>query len=335
MMNANSRRSTMDYTVPPEFMKDGFMMYCYKVLPCNNPKPHVWSTCPFSHTGERAVRRDPRVFQYSPTICPYMRNGLYCPDGDICCFSHHVFESCLHPSRFKTELCNMGKKCTRRLCFFAHGEDDLRKPSSNRLPPVVPDGTMMPDMVSAADPIQEVLPAMKSPAPAAADAGSCRSSLSVEELRSFKTEDLLHLLMERLAVSAPSADASNASSPTGIQTGGLHGCINDSPNASFSNSLDAATIASLAPHVLQSAFSAPSLVQPMALDSGSLAIPGAEDPAVKQLMWQHQQTQYDSAQSMFSSEPLALPGQLGLGYQLTAPAGMYETRRTSSVSGWF
>lgn len=181
-----------------EFMSDEFMMYCYKIAPCTNPKPHVWSTCPFGHTGERASRRDLRVYQYSPTICPYMRNGIYCPDGDICCFSHHVFESCLHPSRFKTELCNKGTKCTRRLCFFAHGEAELRSPSSTPPPPAE-------CLIST----HSVLHKDNGEAASHSSQGNGHISGLAESLKSLKVEDLLYILLQKMTLEGGQANQNN------------------------------------------------------------------------------------------------------------------------------
>jgi hypothetical protein len=41
----------------------------------------------------------------------------------------------MHPSRFRAQLCSFGKDCNRRICFFAHTQEQLRIPSE----PVVAD----------------------------------------------------------------------------------------------------------------------------------------------------------------------------------------------------
>ena len=46
--------------------------------------------------------------------------------GDRCLFSHNVYESWLHPSRFRTGMCAFGPKCSRTVCFFAHSAAELR-----------------------------------------------------------------------------------------------------------------------------------------------------------------------------------------------------------------
>jgi hypothetical protein len=41
-----------------------------------------------------------------------------CAQGVNCALAHSVFESWLHPSRFRTQLCCFGSSCKRRICFF-------------------------------------------------------------------------------------------------------------------------------------------------------------------------------------------------------------------------
>ncbi|KAJ9509654.1 hypothetical protein QJQ45_011334 [Haematococcus lacustris] len=75
---------------------------------------------------EKAKRRDPRLHQYTGVACPEMKKSMTCPRGDSCTFSHNVFEYWLHPSRYRTQLCNDGIGCNRKVCFFAHTLDELR-----------------------------------------------------------------------------------------------------------------------------------------------------------------------------------------------------------------
>jgi hypothetical protein len=35
----------------------------------------------------------------------------------------------LHPTRYRTQLCNDGSNCRRKICFFAHSLDELRVPA--------------------------------------------------------------------------------------------------------------------------------------------------------------------------------------------------------------
>lgn len=55
--------------------------------------------------------------------------GEQCELGAACPHSHHVFESWLHPQKFRTMLCKDGDDCHREVCFFAHGQEQLRVPT--------------------------------------------------------------------------------------------------------------------------------------------------------------------------------------------------------------
>eukprot|EP00878_Enallax_costatus_P018221 GHUV01019174.1.p1 GENE.GHUV01019174.1~~GHUV01019174.1.p1 ORF type:complete len:618 (+),score=279.54 GHUV01019174.1:256-2109(+) len=55
--------------------------------------------------------------------------GEQCELGAACPHSHHVFESWLHPQKFRTMLCKDGDSCNREVCFFAHGQEQLRVPT--------------------------------------------------------------------------------------------------------------------------------------------------------------------------------------------------------------
>ncbi|KAF6259880.1 hypothetical protein COO60DRAFT_1625932 [Scenedesmus sp. NREL 46B-D3] len=101
-----------------------FLMYGYKVVPCSKRYRHDWSVCPFSHTGEMAARRDPS--RYLPIFCYHSKQRLPCPRGEECPYSHNLFEYWLHPQRYRTEMCQFGASCTRPVCFFAHGDHQLR-----------------------------------------------------------------------------------------------------------------------------------------------------------------------------------------------------------------
>lgn len=107
------------------FSTDHFRMFQFKVLTCPRARSHDWTECPYAHPAEKARRRDPRKFLYSATACPDYRKGS-CKRGDTCQFAHGVFECWLHPSRYRTHLCKDGTNCRRRVCFFAHTNDQLR-----------------------------------------------------------------------------------------------------------------------------------------------------------------------------------------------------------------
>lgn len=44
-----------------------------QVLPCSKRFCHDWTVCPFAHPGEKARRRDPRLFTYTGIACPDMK----------------------------------------------------------------------------------------------------------------------------------------------------------------------------------------------------------------------------------------------------------------------
>lgn len=110
-----------------ELQDPNFLMYSYKVKPCQKKYRHDWRVCPFAHEGESAARRDPRKYKYVGVACPYAKQGKTCPRGQSCPCTHNVFEYWLHPTRFRTEICSQGTKCNRSCCFFAHTDSELRK----------------------------------------------------------------------------------------------------------------------------------------------------------------------------------------------------------------
>ncbi|KAK7311403.1 hypothetical protein RJT34_09533 [Clitoria ternatea] len=109
------------------FSTDHFRMFQFKIKNCPRGRSHDWTHCPYAHPAEKARRRDPRKYHYSGVACPDYRKGT-CKRGDTCQFAHGVFECWLHPSRYRTQLCKDGTGCRRRVCFFAHTDDQLRVP---------------------------------------------------------------------------------------------------------------------------------------------------------------------------------------------------------------
>ncbi|KAL1562242.1 hypothetical protein AAHA92_04840 [Salvia divinorum] len=108
------------------FSCDDFRMFGFKVRRCAVARSHDWTDCPFAHPGEKARRRDPRRYHYSGGACPDFRRGGDCGRGDACEYAHGVFESWLHPARYRTQPCKDGTGCRRRVCFFAHTPEQLR-----------------------------------------------------------------------------------------------------------------------------------------------------------------------------------------------------------------
>ncbi|OVA08501.1 zinc finger protein [Macleaya cordata] len=124
--DTNSDFSGYDsYVSPVTYSCDEFRMYDFKVRRCTRDGPHEWVECPYAHPGEKASRRDPLKFNYGATGCTDFRKG-YCKKGDSCEYAHGVFESWLHPDRYRTQPCKDGTDCRRRVCFFAHTAEQLR-----------------------------------------------------------------------------------------------------------------------------------------------------------------------------------------------------------------
>lgn len=107
------------------FSTDEFRMFSFKVRPCSRAYSHDWTECPFVHPGENARRRDPRKYHYSCVPCPDFRKGA-CRRGDMCEYAHGVFECWLHPAQYRTRMCKDGTSCNRRVCFFAHTQEEMR-----------------------------------------------------------------------------------------------------------------------------------------------------------------------------------------------------------------
>ncbi|CAL9166381.1 zinc finger CCCH domain-containing protein 2-like [Musa acuminata AAA Group] len=108
------------------YSSDEFRMYEFKVRRCMRGRSHDWTDCPFAHPGEKARRRDPRRYHYSGAVCPEFRRSGSCPRGDACELAHGVFECWLHPARYRTMPCKDGRRCRRKICFFAHFPRQLR-----------------------------------------------------------------------------------------------------------------------------------------------------------------------------------------------------------------
>ncbi|CAA7392082.1 unnamed protein product [Spirodela intermedia] len=105
---------------------DEFRMYCFKIRRCSKTRSHDWTQCPYAHRGEKARRRDPRKFPYHGVSCAEFRRAGACSKGQLCQFSHGVFEFWLHPARYRTRPCKAGMQCQRKVCFFAHTPEQLR-----------------------------------------------------------------------------------------------------------------------------------------------------------------------------------------------------------------
>lgn len=122
-------------TQRPQLYDDDFLVYSYKVVPCDKTWRHDFSSCPFSHPGESSERRHPST--YLPFMCGSTQHSTdlkeKCPFGTSCKYAHGHFELWLHPGRFRTKMCSLGENCKRQVCFFAHSEQELRVTSYSKL----------------------------------------------------------------------------------------------------------------------------------------------------------------------------------------------------------
>ena len=110
-----------------------------------------------------------------------------CTRGDKCPYAHNVFEYWLHPTRYRSQLCNDGPKCRRRVCFFAHTIDQLRVPPSKPF--------VAPDMLSNNSGAPSSLPAL--------EAKPMDTGASTPEARSLYHARHAHAPYRMLCVCAP------------------------------------------------------------------------------------------------------------------------------------
>ncbi|KAG5606739.1 hypothetical protein H5410_028231 [Solanum commersonii] len=94
------------------YESDNFRMYVYKVQKCSKLYSHDWTSCPFTHQGEKAHRRDPRKYNYLPIPCLDYKFAS-CIKGGNCELCHGVFEYWLHPAKYKTNPCQVDMSCNR------------------------------------------------------------------------------------------------------------------------------------------------------------------------------------------------------------------------------
>lgn len=125
----NGAKQEAEYQLDsPLFRTDEFRMSAFKIVRCDKKHSHDWTQCPFAHPGEKAKRRDPAQFKYTAIACIDMKKSGSCPRGDSCPYAHNVFEYWMHPTRYRTQICNDGAQCNRSVCFFAHSLEELRVP---------------------------------------------------------------------------------------------------------------------------------------------------------------------------------------------------------------
>jgi hypothetical protein len=103
-----------------------------QVLPCTKRYCHAWALCPFAHQGEKARRRDVRVYQYAGIACPDMKKVRTIATGTelFCCAAYHScacasVSACVGDcaAQFTNTRCNSLQNfyCPRGdLCSYAH-----------------------------------------------------------------------------------------------------------------------------------------------------------------------------------------------------------------------
>ncbi|KAI3430338.1 hypothetical protein D9Q98_004933 [Chlorella vulgaris] len=148
---------------PCSVPSDEFMMHAFKVVPCVREDQHAWLACPFRHSSEALCRRDPRL--HTGVACPNMKQTGCCKMGEACSYAHNVLEYWLHPTRYRTQLCERGADCERNVCFFAHSADQLRAPDNS-----------WPDGLSAHTGSEAALATPSAPAPARPPAAAAREA---------------------------------------------------------------------------------------------------------------------------------------------------------------
>ncbi|KAK1678088.1 hypothetical protein QYE76_038936 [Lolium multiflorum] len=206
-------------------MSEEFWVYVYKVRRCPQPCSHDWTACPYAHKGERARRRDPRRFAYVAVSCPDYRAQAQaqlaagggqpppsCRRGLKCRYAHGVFELWLHPSRFRTRMCEAGRRCPRPICFFAH------LPAELRVHDHIAAGALSLPMISLPPSPPRLLqrapsPPLASPLPAAVSRGQMFDDLT---LQSTHKQNRLRLLSLYSAVAADTVFSSAATSAAAV-----------------------------------------------------------------------------------------------------------------------
>ncbi|KAK9829070.1 hypothetical protein WJX72_003750 [[Myrmecia] bisecta] len=187
-----------------EYASDQFRIYSFKVKRCPRARPHDWTQCPFSHPGEKAKRRDPRRYKYSGTACPEFRKNGSCRRGDACPFAHGVFECWLHPARYRTQTCTDGTACKRRVCFFAHVPEELRKPEGDT---ILLTQQMQAELAAEAQALQQQQLTQTLTALLGAQAGS--NALPTGQNGQLLNMEMLAQLAANTALAPPASEASS------------------------------------------------------------------------------------------------------------------------------
>ncbi|GJN11329.1 hypothetical protein PR202_ga29510 [Eleusine coracana subsp. coracana] len=132
-----------------------------------------------------------RMYAFKVRPC----SRAYSHDWTECPFVHPCW---LHPSQYRTRLCKEGAACARRICFFAHDEDELRHvPHNSGAGLLSPRATSSIDMTAAAalgllpgSPTRHFVPPPGSPSSVNNGGGTAAHWLQGSRLRSsFNARD--------------------------------------------------------------------------------------------------------------------------------------------------
>jgi len=115
------------------FEKDAhFFVYYFKTLWCPYTHEHNKSECIYAHNWQD-FRRRPNLFTYKAEQCPDWKPGKYislysegCSKQHTCLYSHGWKEPLYHPNFYKTQPCQEGKKCVKKLCPYYHSNKEKR-----------------------------------------------------------------------------------------------------------------------------------------------------------------------------------------------------------------
>lgn len=192
---------------------DEFRMYKFKVVICTRDTSHDWTQCPFAHKGERARRRHPSL--YSGGTCVDYKKG-YCRKGLTCELAHGLFESWLHPHRYRTKRCKDGVNCNRRVCFFAHRNEEIRLPT-------IPSSTKMKVHKN-----YTIIPRNRSP-PTNVVIPHIYNAISQDVVRSPRGVHATQMLLKSLYMDTPLQYNSLSPSSSSISSGSFPGSSLGSP----------------------------------------------------------------------------------------------------------
>ena len=100
----------------------------FKIKPCPLNSQHNHKHCPFYHNAKDRKRLG---YFYCAELCDFAeKEGVTCPNGDMCPKSHNRVEQLYRQEKYKTKFCTFYpgnlEKCDYGLfCSFAHHENDI------------------------------------------------------------------------------------------------------------------------------------------------------------------------------------------------------------------